>query len=565
MSQEPAAAPFGVPIPAESPRAAWDAAMHPDLEAARTIEVGIPMRDGIELAADVHLPAADRLPAPAIVIGTPYDKSSPVDDRSVYRDHGYVVVSYDVRGRGKSEGIWHPFAGDGPDGHDVVEWVARQDWCTGSVGAEGLSYSGWVVWATIKEKPPHLTAAVAASPAGRWQQELPYTYGCYWLYFAFWFAFVRRRIIESERDLRPLLELLPVDRIGEELAVAGPGWREFMEHDSLDELWRSRRWDGEYDFDVPVLTVTGWHDREDIWGAFHHYENMIATAPAADRQWLLVGPWSHVSTRLPSDEYTGVRAPGAGIDMTALHVRYFDHFLKGEDNGVDAEPRVQMYDPGLGEWKVREAWEGGTGKREIFLAPGGALAAEPGADGSDPYVYDPMKPNGVPFDVNALPWEPPLDLAELEAQDGVIGWSSEPLAEPLTVHGWGEVELWAESDREDTEFHVKLADVDPDGRALFVAWGCLRASHAEDEAHPAAIVPGEVRRYSIELTPSFHTFRPGHRLRLLLAGSEYPWFARNLNRFEPIAVQSEPLVATNAVHRGTAHPSCRRLPVEGVV
>jgi len=563
MSNDPAATPFGVPVPAEPPRAAWDAAMHPDPEAPRTIEVGIPMRDGVELAADVHLPAAAELPAPAIVVGTPYDKSSPVDDRSVYAEHGYVVVSYDVRGRGKSEGIWHPFAADGPDGHDVVEWVAQQKWCDGSVGAEGLSYSGWVVWATIREKPPHLKGAVSASPAGRWQQELPYTYGCYWLYFAFWFAFVRRRIIEGDRDLEPLLKTLPVDAIDDELKVAGPGWREFMEHDSLDELWRSRRWDGEYDFDVPVLTVTGWHDREDIWGAFHHYENMIATSPAKDRQWLLVGPWSHVSTRHPSDDYTGVEAPGGGIDMTALHLRYFDRFLKGEENGVDAEPKVQMYDPGAREWRVREAWEGGTEKRETFLSGDGGLADAAGEEGTDSYVYDPMKPNGVPFDVNALPWEPPLDLAELEAQDGVLTWTGAPLAEGLTVHGWGEVELWAASDREDTEFHVKLADVDPDGRSLFVAWGCLRASHADDEANPAAIVPGEVRTYSIELTPSFHTFKPGHRLRLVLAGSEYPWFARNLNRFEPIAVQSEPLVATNTVYHGGARPSCLRLPVEG--
>ena len=563
MSQEPAArTPFGAPVPAESPRAAWDAAMNPDPEAPHTIEVGIPMRDGVELAADVHLPAAAELPAPAIVLGTPYDKSSPVDDISAYVDHGYVVVAYDVRGRGKSEGIWHPFAADGPDGHDVVEWVAGQDWCTGSVGAEGLSYSGWVVWATISERPPHLKGAIAASPAGRWQQELPYTYGCYWLYFAFWFAFVRRRIIETGRDLEPLLQLLPVDAIGDELAVAGPGWREFMEHDSLDELWRSRRWDGEYDFDVPVLTVTGWHDREDIWGAFHHYENMVATSPAKDRQWLLVGPWSHVSTRHPSDEYAGVEAPGAAIDMVALHVRFFDRFLKGEDNGVEEEPRVQMYDPGARAWRVREAWEGGTERREIFLAGDGALAERAGEEGSDTYVYDPLKPNGVPFDVNALPWEPPLDLAELEAQDGILTWSTEPLAAALTVHGWGEVELWAASDREDTEWHVKLADVDPEGRSLFVAWGCLRASHADDEANPAAIVPGEVKRYSIELTPSFHTFAPGHRLRLVLAGSEFPWFARNLNRFEPIAVQAEPLVATNTVHHGAAHPSCLRLPVE---
>jgi putative CocE/NonD family hydrolase len=555
--------PFGVPLPERAPRAAHDADIAEDLTAARQIEVEISMRDGTVLAADVYLPPADQLPAPAVVSGTPYDKSLVGEDVRVFRDRGYVGVSYDTRGRGKSEGLFHPYEFDAVDGHDVVEWVATQDWCTGNVGVGGTSYSGWVVLATMSEHPPHLKAAIPTSAAGRWQEELPYTYGCMWLYFGFWFAFVRRRITNTKLDLTELLNTLPVDAIGDKLQPAGPGWREMMEHDTLDELWRSRRWDGEYDFDVPTLHVTGWHDREDIWGTFHHYENMIATSPAKDLQWLLVGPWSHVSSRYPSEEYTGIASPGGGIDMDAIHTRFFDRFLKEEDNGFDAEPRIQMYDPGACAWKTRPRWEGGTVKRDVHLAAGEALAESAGADGSDSYVYDPMKPNGIPFDVNAFPWEMPLDLAGLEAQDGVIGWTGEPLAEDLTVHGWGEVELHAESDREDTEWHVKLADVDPEGRALFVAWGCLRASYGEDASRPAAIIPGEVRKYSIELTPSFHTFKAGHRLRLLLAGSEFPWFARNMNRFEPIARQAEPLIATTAVHHGRTYPSRLRLPVEG--
>ncbi|HET7119753.1 MAG TPA: CocE/NonD family hydrolase [Solirubrobacterales bacterium] len=555
---------FGVAVPERSPRQAYDEEHQQDEDAAYKVEVGIPMRDGVELAANVHLPAAPARPSPAIVHGTPYDKDGSTEETiKRFNDAGYVWVDYDSRGRGKSEGVWHPFAlNDGPDGHDAIEWIAAQEWCNGKIGVTGLSYAGWVVWASINERPAHLRAAISSSPAGRWQQELPYTYGCFWLYFAWWFAFVRRRINDSCVDIPAMFELLPVEAMTERLNSAGPGWQEMLDHDTLDEVWRERRWDGEYDFDLPVLHVTGWHDREDIWGAFHHYQNMLATSPAKERQWLLVGPWSHVSVAAPADEYKGVSAPGGAIDMTAVHLRFFDRFLKDEDNGADRDPLVRMYDPGAREWRVREGWEAGTGKREIFLAEGGALADSPGAAGTDSYRYDPMRPNGIAFDIEALPWEPPLDLAELEAQDGVLAWSSEPLAEPLTVHGWGEVELHAASDREDTEWHLKLADVDPDGRSLFVAWGCLRASYGKDETAPEAIVPGEVRRYSIELTPAFHTFQPGHRLRLVLASSEYPWFARNLNRFEPIAKQSEPLVATNTVHRGAAHPSCLRLPVE---
>jgi putative CocE/NonD family hydrolase len=562
MSDIAASLPLGVATPSSAPRRVLDPLFEPDLTAARTIEVDIPMRDGALLAADVHLPPADQLPAPAIVIGTPYDKASPFDNGKVYRDAGYVAVVYDCRGRGKSEGEWHPYVHDSSDGHDVVEWAAGQDWCDGKVGVNGISYLGWVVWATMAARPPHLRAAVSTAAAGRWQQEIPLTYGCMQLYFARWFAGVRRRIADRNHDFNPLIDVLPFAAIGEKLEITGPGWWDMLEKDTLDDFWRGLRWDGEYDFDVPTLHVSGWHDKENIQGAFHHYEQMVATSPAAADQFLLVGPWSHLGSRFPDDHYYGVEYPDAGVNMDAIHLRFFDHYLKGEENGVDAEPRVNLYDPGAGRWRQPSRWQADSGPKQLFLAAGGSLVEAVGEDGEDAYRYDPMKPNGIPFDVNQLIWEPPLDLAGLEAQEGIASWTGEPLAEEVAAHGWGQLELHVASDREDTEFHVKLADVGPDGRALQVAWGCLRASHGDDLANPKALEPGEVRRYGIELTPAFHTFKPGHRIRVIVAGSEFPWFARNLNRFEPTAVQVDPLIATNTVHRGQARPSCLRLAVE---
>jgi putative CocE/NonD family hydrolase len=553
--------PFGVPLPSGPPRRTFDAATAADPDGPRTIEVGIPMRDGIELAADVHLPAASALPAPAIVLGTPYDKSGPIEDVRPYRDAGYVAISYDVRGRGKSEGDWRAFVNDPADGHDVVEWVAEQDWCTGAVGVSGLSYSGWVVWATASQRPPHLRAAVSTSAAGRWMEEIPYTHGCFQLYFAYWVAAVRRRILDESVDVASLVDVLPVDDIGRAIGASGSTWRDLMDHDTLDDLWRSIRWDGAYDgFDVPVLHVTGWHDREDIHGAFHHYEQMMAAG--REDQWLLVGPWPHVSCRFPADAYWGERYPDAGLDMTAIHLRFFDRFLRGEMNGVDEEPHVRMYDPGTREWRERPAWKAGTSERQLFLASGGALADSPNSDGSVSYAYDPLQPAGVRFDVRDVPWQPPLDLGELESQDGVVTWTSAPLTEPLTLHGWGCLELFASTDGDDTDWHVKLADVGEDDRALQVAWGCLRASYAANPCGPAPVEPDAVERYCVELTPSFHTFAAGHRVRVVLASSDWPWFARSLNRSGPIAMQADARTATNTVCFGSARPSVLRLPVE---
>jgi putative CocE/NonD family hydrolase len=550
--------PFGVPLPETPPRETFEEQLKTRVE-QRQREVGIPMRDGIELAADLHLPAGDE-PAPAIVIGHPYDKSG--TSEPALRDAGYVVVVYDCRGRCKSEGEframdpqeWH-------DGHDVVEWVARQPWCDGRVAVTGLSYGGWLVWATAKERPRHLRAAISLSAAGRWQQEIPYTYGCFQLYWVMWFSVVRRRLADRTRKVSDLIETLPIGSIGDALNVTGRTWQDLMEHEGLDDFWQARRWDGAYDFDLPCLHITGWFDREDIQGAFHHYEQMIETSAARDQQWLVVGPWSHVSTSFPSAAYSGIQSPDGGVDMDAIRVRFFDHFLRGANDDLESEPRVWLYDTGAGAWGRRDRWMGSTEQRALFLGADNRLAESADDGGTVSYRYDPLDAPGIRFDIDAI-WEPPLQLNDFESQPGVVSWTSDEITEGFTVHGWSTLELWAATDGDDTEWHVKLADVEPDGAAICVAWGCLKASHGADPANPAPVVPGSVERYEIELTPAFHSFRPGHRVRLVVASADYPWFARNLNRFGPIKTLNEPRVAVNTIHFGTATPSALRLRTE---
>ena len=179
-------------------------------------EIGIPMRDGIELAADVYLPKGQTGPFPTVVEATPYDKTGAFrsGDIALFTANGYAVVMADLRGRGKSEGEWRPFINDPADCHDIVEWAAAQEWSTGKIGMSGLSYLGWVQWAAASQHPPHLTAMISTSAAGRWQQEIPYTNGCFQLFFGWWVYAVRRRISESHGmsviDWDETLRLLPL-------------------------------------------------------------------------------------------------------------------------------------------------------------------------------------------------------------------------------------------------------------------------------------------------------------------------------------------------------------------
>jgi putative CocE/NonD family hydrolase len=529
-------------------------------------EVGIPMRDGVELAATVHLPHKSEVPAPAIVTITPYDKSNAMligSEAEFFQRHGYAFISVDCRGRGKSEGEWRAFVNDPEDGHDVIEWVAQQQWCTGKVGTTGLSYMGWTQWALASQKPEHLVCMVSNSAAGRWQQEIPYTSGCFQLYFGWWVFAVRRRISElaaiDEVDWDEVLRRLPLEAIGEFINPTGLTWRDMMDHDTLDDFWKQIRFDDRYaEMETPCLHVTGWFDLEDLPGAFHHYEQMIEKSPAKDRQRLIVGPWSHVMTRHPHHTYAGeFFGEAAAPNMNHVHLRWFDYWLKGKENGALDEAPVQLFEPGTNVWRDADHWPLKTSDLPLYLhfdGTEGSLSASETADGGQPrsYRYDPSDPAPTQTDVRRYPIEDvPLDQSAVEQRPDVLTYTSAPLTKELAISGWPSLELMASSDCDDTEWHVKITDVGPDGRSLKVAQGCLRASYRTSLEQPEPLTPGEVTLNRVEIWPIQHCFLPGHRIRVSVTSSDFPWFARSLNQFGPIKNQSEPKIATNTIHPGS--------------
>jgi uncharacterized protein len=540
-------------------------------------EVGIPMRDGVELAADVYLPAEAQRPAPAIVQSTPYDKSNPAffpPEGRYYQENGYAFVIHDVRGRGKSEGEWRAMVNDGPDGHDVIEWVAVQDWCTGNVGTTGLSYMGWTQWAEAAERPPHLKAMVSTSAAGRWQQEIPFTNGCFQLYFGWWVYLVRRRISEfhglAQTDWDEVLSRLPLNAIRDFIQPGGETWRDMVERETLDEFWGALRLDDRYEgIDVPCLHVTGWYDLEDLLGAFHHYEQMMEKSPAAHKQRLLVGPWSHVKCRFPHSSYAGTQLGAeAAVDMDGVHLRWFDHWLKGVDNGVEDDPSVRIFEPGTNEWRDADRWPLANREESLYLrfdGHEGSLSPDPPdeVNANRSYRYDPDDPAPTQLDVREYPLEDvPLDQTEVEGRPDVVVYTSEPLREEVAISGWPRLELYASTDGDDTDWHVKITDVHPDGRSYKVTQGEQRASFRESLAKPSPVTPREMNAFDVEMWPTHHAFLPGHRIRVSITSSDFPWFARNMNRFEPIATAADPRVATNTIHHGPEARSRIILPVE---
>jgi putative CocE/NonD family hydrolase len=537
----------------------------------RVQEIEIPMHDGVVLAADLYAPAGGD-PKPAIVVWTPYDKSNPdwvVRDARRYQHHGYAFVAVDCRGRGKSEGEFRAWVNDGKDGHDTVEWVAAQPWCDGAVGTTGASYSGWAQWATAFEHPSSLRCMISSVACGRFMEAMPFIGGCLHLWYPPWCYMLRHRITADTTDVDwdEVLWRLPVGAMADGLGIGGRTWLDLMEHECLDEFWRSLRFDGRYgEIDVPVLHVTGWWDYSDAPATLHHYLQAAQDAPV--RQRLIVGPWSHVGSVYPDDRYDGVvHGPHAALDLEAAHLRFFDHHLRGGSDDEAAEPGALFFITGANVWHSAERWPLASTEEPWHLDAAGADGALSSAPPAEPstvaYIYDPDDPVRPAIDFALDEMEPPLDQTERESRDDVVTFTSLPLTAPLLICGIPRLELLATTDGDDTDWHVKLTQVDGDERSLQFASGRLRASYANDLGAPAPVKPGEARRYEIALDACTHELQAGHRLRLSVTSSDFPWFARNPNRFSSLSEPVDPRLATNTVLCG---PGASRLllPVSAV-
>jgi uncharacterized protein len=547
----------------------------------RLWDVPVPMRDGVALAADVFLPpcADEGQPAPALLMRTPYGKQSAAfkADAARYAGQGYAVVLQDVRGRHESGGAWEPFRNEGPDGYDAIEWIASQEWCTGKVGTYGASYGGWVQWAAARERPPHLAALVSRAAGGRWMQEIPYDNGMLVLAMMGWLNLASGRTMKdgSQVDWRRVLHHLPLRTMDGALGRTLPAWQEFLDHPRLDGYWQALRLTDE-DFaaiDVPGLHITGWYD-EDQPGALFFYEEMIRSSPARDRQAIRIGPWSHGGTGAPTRELRGVDFTDAAVvDVQALHLDWFDRWLKDEEASSGGAPRAHYFLTGINEWREGAAWPPEPSEELLLylasqgsantLDGDGVLDVRPSATSArDELRYDPRDPitTTEDFDYYAESAEPPLDVRRVGGRDDVLVYTGTPVATALTATGRPWLHLFGSSDCPDTDWVVSLEDVHPDGTSLQLAKGRIRARFRESLDEERLLVPGEVYEFRIELSSVGHVFLPGHRIRVTITHSDFPTYDRNPNTGHPIGEDAELRVALNSVHHGEATPSRLVLP-----
>jgi uncharacterized protein len=611
------------------PAAALAAGEAPQFEVALTRDVMVPMRDGVNLAADLYQPAHGGKAAggrfPALLMRTPYNKElRAASFANYFASRGYVVVVQDVRARYKSQGHWRPLYDDGHDGYDTAAWIGRQRWSDAALGTLGTSYEGATQHALAIANAPYLKAMIplfSMSDVGLYGLRHNGAFELRWFNWVFSMgdpggepnlvAAARAAsdpaaapaLAELVRHVPEYVRALPL-RAGTTPLKFAPDYETWlvavMSHGGDDAVFKDMGVEvvdhlGDY-ADVPVYHVTGWYDSWALQVANLNYPGLRDHKRSLQR--LIVGPWTHSR---PEASYAGEAqfTADAAIDLNAFELRWFDHWLKGIDNGIGREAPVRIYVMGGGDahktpegrvfvgghWRDERAWPLARAKPSAyFLHADGILSTEPPtAHAPLTYRFDPQHPvptlggnissQGALAAAGALDQRCRLQLWScadgnpLAARNDVLVFQSAPLAQDLEVTGRLIVKLWASSDSPDTDFTAKLIDVYPAngdfpaGIDFNIGDSIVRARYRNGAAQAEMLAPGKPYEFTIEMYPTSILFKRGHRIRLDISSSNFPRFDVNPNTGEPLNDNRRWQVAENTIYFDPAHPSRILLPV----
>ena len=534
----------------------------------------VPMRDGVELATDIHLPGSGE-PVPVVLGRTPYNKNNPAFRKlaTAWNARGYAFLIQDVRGRGDSDGLFSPYRNEGRDGHDFIEWAAQQEWCDGNVATQGASYGGRISWLTALEQPRHLRAMIVSvspsDPFVEWPTcgETPMSVS--------WFRLVDRRLMQSAEgiDWMSAYQHLPLQTMDEAAGFSSPHWREALAHTVRDAFWEPLRYQNRFaELDVPVLHISGWYDDEQI-GTPRNFAGMSGEARSEGTrraQRLVMGPWGHAinSTRQLGEVDFGAAAL---IDLDGYMGDWLDGVL-GRAREPE-QPPVRIFVMGINRWRDEHEWPlARTRFTEYFLRSGGSANsrlgdgtlgtdAAVGEEAPDVYLYDPNRP--VPFITapNSSQIGGPDDYSAVEQRGDVLCYTTDALQDDLAVVGAVRLLLHASSSAVDTDFSAKLVDVHPSGFCQRLCDSIIRARYREGVDRAVLMEPGTVYEFDIDMWNTSQVILAGHRLRLEVSSSAFPKYDRNLNTGEDIGTGTRMQTAENRVWHDAAHPSRLILPI----
>ncbi len=525
------------------------------------------MPDGVHLAATLYLPdgATPVNRVPSILEILPYRKDDDrlgrdLDLQSLYARDGYAGLRVDVRGTGGSEGIPEDeySVREHEDTLLIIDWLSKQPWCNGNVGMNGISYGAFNSIQIAAMNPPALKAIVAAAGTDdRYTDDVHYFGGALHLFENTWaVAMISSNAMPGAPDYR-------VDSRSSIDRFETPPWILRWLHEQVDgPYWRRGSLRPDYSrLKIPAFLVGGWLD------GYHNFvPRIMSNAPAISKG--LVGPWPH---SYPDDAH-----PGPKIDFRRqLLLRWWDHWLKGSNTGILAEPklsyyRMEWYPPALrlaeledipGEWRHLDSWPESAFEppERLFLRPaeygngekaglGGALSAQSGRAASLDLRYQPGVGSA------SKTWAPDGDGSYGLDQrvDDVRGLSfdTNPLREPVDILGFARARIFVSATAPVATWIVRLCDVAPDGTSVYVSKGVLNGTHRDSHRDPEALVPGRIYELAIRLHCTAWRFRRGHRMRVVVNNADWP------------VVWPSPYPMTTTLYCGGDHPSHIELPID---
>ncbi len=527
------------------------------------LDVKIPMRDGVELYAALYHPAKGTR-FPVLLIRSPYGTEFP----------RYVSWMERFVERGACAADVH----ETRDGYDTQQWIGTQPWCDGNIGTFGSSYPGYTQILPATLRSPCVKALVPMPNQEDNYGHLRYD-GLLQLQNVINFIRIGSREVENLAsrylNFEELYRRLPLLTATDDIAER-PFYREIIRHPRFDEFWRSYSMKGRYrEVDVPTYFVTGWYDNlvHEGFKCFTGWKQGARSRETRRLTKMMVGPWTH--SAIGSAEPFGDVDFGSdgAVDIPEFHLRWYDQRLRGIDTGVDDEPSLCIFVMGENRWRQEKEWPlartrytrcylHSGGRANAFTGDGRLTSDPPGEEPSDCYDYDPQHP--VPTlggQSMFLENTGPRDRTPVECRDDVLVFSSHALERDLEVTGPIRLTLYAASSAPDTDFTATLVDVHPDGKAICISEGIVRARFRDSWEAPTLLTPGRIYCFQIPIWETSNLFRAGHRLRLEVSSSNFPRFDRNLNSGGDAGTETRFRTARQTVYHTPRYPSHITLPV----
>ena len=591
----------------------------------------IPMRDGKRMAADLYYPKDTSKKYPTVFVRTPYNFNYWDVRNGVVRDmsntieavkRGYAIITMNERGHFFSEGNYDILGPPLTDGDDALKWISSQSWSNGKVGTIGCSSTAEWQLAVAAQGNPAFAAMIPqgfGAGVGRvgeyYEQGNWYRGGAVQMLFIAWLYGEQNQVRPTFPPTTTQEELIQASKFFDLAQQAPPvDWSKALRHlPEMDIMKAAGGPKGIFADEMPVATGGAmikrapndpawykgglWHDNMKInvpgfwfmsWydvsvgpnlAAYNHVRK-TARPDIANQQYAVIAPTLHCAyKRATENTVVGERSMGdARLNYDELTWAWFDHFLKGEQNGIlEKMPKVRYFTMGINKWQSSDTWPPvGAQPMSFFLSSGGkantgagdgvlSLTA-PATDSPDKFSYDPMNPvpsfgGNVCCTGNAVQGGA-FDQRKMEERPDILVYSTEPLKEGVEVSGPIEVTLYVSSDVKDTDFTVKLIDVLPDGRAYNLDETIQRMRYRNGYDKPQVwMESGKVYKVKLQAMTTSNYFEAGHRIRIEVSSSNFPRFDRNMNTGGKNYDEAKGVIANNAVHHSKQYPSEVKLTV----